>query len=69
MLGSPALRIKSGRPDFEQLLSPEALGEGNTGGHCVGVWTAGPKQFNLAASSAAYACGHAVDVQQMAFEL
>ena len=69
MPGSPALHIKSGRPDFEQLLSPKALGEGNASGHCMGVWTAGPKQFNLAASSAAYACGCAVDVQQMAFEL
>lgn len=66
-LGGQATDIRSGRPDIAVLLAD--LPKGNSKGTYLGVWTAGPKTFNLAVSHAAHACGKRVDVNQMAFEL
>lgn len=59
--------IKTGRPSAAVILG--TLGEGYSGGRFVGVWTAGPKAFNVAVEDAAGACGRPVDVHQMAFDL
>jgi hypothetical protein len=43
--------------------------DGDKDSRCIGIWSAGPKAFNLAVEDAAYGCGHKVLVDQMAFEL
>jgi hypothetical protein len=58
--------IQSGRPNFSSLLSALDCGEDV---RRVGIFTSGPKAFNLAVQDAAYSCGHKVMVDQMAFEL
>jgi hypothetical protein len=64
--GSAAVPIKPGRPDFLKMFQ-ELDCENDT--RSIGIWTAGPKAFNLAVADAAYGCGHKVLVDQMAFEL
>jgi hypothetical protein len=45
------------------------LPDGNEVGTFLGVWTAGPKMFNMDVANAAHKTGKVVDVTQMAFEL
>ena len=65
--GGRSVQIHSGRPDVAAQLAD--LPPGYADGTFLGVWTAGPKMFNMAVYTEANKSGKRADVTQMAFEL
>lgn len=61
------IKIVKGRPDWSKVFKDLTVDAADP--REVGVWTAGPKTFNVIVGQAARASSHNVRVQNLAFEL